>query len=388
MRLFRDTLKFKGLSILLLMTILIIALSGCGLIGGVQEALDDYKESVEDKANQSGENDDNHREEEINPNEGLEDFMTFADEIGYEISILSPLGASFTYGDMEAEGLSDLLFEMDAYSAEELEEDMATIRGMGERLYKYDRSDLSDEEQMIYDMLDYQIDVSLKAEDYDYYWNNFKPSFGMQVSLPLALIQMELETKLEFDAFIERIKILPTTFENALAFEWEKVEMDLALQGYLYQLASEQIDQLATTPETFMLYQGFMDQLKGADFLTDNEKEAYRVECLRIVEEDIFPIYEKMSIELEKIGQLSDNKVGTSEFDKAKEYYEWHIYDKTSYEMSVEEMEAFIQDKSNDKIVALQALLEKHPEIVTSLQNGFEFGTVPSMEQALVNQKT
>lgn len=309
------------------------------------------------------------------------DFMTFANDIAYESTIMSPLNASFTYGDLEARGLKGLLFEMDDYSAENYDSDMAYIEDVATRLGDYKRSELNDDEKMIYDMLAYQIDVAIESEDYSYYTNNFNPSFGLQVLLPLTLTQLELESEVEVEGFLARIKQIPVVLEDAIAFEYEKANRELLLQPYLYDLSIEQIKGLVEAPESFMLYQGFVDQIDEVTFLTEEQKIDYKQRCLDIVRDEVFPSYKMLTVELAKIRDLSTNVLGTSEFDNAEAFYEHQLYAETSYKMSIKQMTEFLEDEGDKQYDLMDKLLNENPEIYDELST-LQFGMIESMDKA------
>lgn len=312
-----------------------------------------------------------------------EDFMAFADELTYRNTIASPLNASFTYGDLEAEGLEHLLFELDDASAEGLEEEIAELKADYEQLKRYDYDSMDPESKMIYDMLEFQL-LSVEAYgNYAYYSNNFNPTFGMQVSIALTLSQIELESKLEVEGYLSRIGQVPRVIEQAVEFEYMKAEKDLLLQSYLYVLTVEQIDSLTESPEQFLIYQGFAAQMEEIDFLTDEEKQTYKEQCLTIVRDEIFPAYEQLKRDLTAIAAMSKNEVGTSEFRDAKGYYEWLLYQKTSYPMSVREMERFIQEEMEKQYNELVAIMENNPELSELFEEGFEFGSYETIEEAV-----
>lgn len=309
-------------------------------------------------------------------------FIEFANDTGRELILMSPLNTSFTYGDLEEEGLKDYLFTMEMNTPEELETNIQTIERMYDDLKSFKRSELSDDEKKIYDMMKFQLDATMDSLDYTYYGNNFNPTFGLQIIMPLTLVQLELETKTEVDGFMARLELLPEFFDNAIAMEYEKAEMDLLLQPYLYDLTIEQIDELVITPDTFMLYQGFEEQMAEADFLSDEEKADYTEQCLTLIDEKLFPAYDRMKEALAEIRDMSDNELGTVEFEDGLEYYETLIYEKTSYKMTVEDMETFIIDKITERIEDIQTYIADHPEIASFFENGYEFPVLESTEEA------
>ncbi len=314
--------------------------------------------------------------------ESQEPFMALANRYAKEQVQTSSLNASFIYGDLEAEGLGHLLNELDDYNIEDVQKQMETLKQDKDIFESYDRDQLTEDEQMIYDMILYQMDVTLSGEAYLLYTNNFNPSFGLQVLIPLTLAQLELETELEIEGYLNRLSQVPDLLDQAILVENIKVDRGLALPGYMYDLAAEQVLELIETPETFLSYQSFADQLDAFEDLNDMDKAKYIEACLMIVKNEIFPAYEKLNTSLIEIGQKSQNKNGTSEWEDATGYYEWILYNQTSYKFDIDEMLAWLTTEENRLLNEITYML--NDDKVMHQLNKMTMPNIDNMEEATV----
>ena len=306
-------------------------------------------------------------------------FLAFADAFIHEQILQSPLNASFTYGDLEAEGLGELMYELDDATMENSFEAIERLKVVQSDLYAYDYDELTAQEKGIYELLDYQLDVAISGEDFLLYYNTFNPSFGLHVLLPLTLSQIELETPLEVEAYMSRINQVPETLIEAIEVEKLKAEASLLLPAELYEVTIEQINEMiADGPGNFMLYLSVVARIDSVDFLSDVEKDSYKNQCLTIVKESILPVYETMARDLNRIKAFDTNTLGTSEWRGNEDYYEWLIYQYTSYDLSIRELRSWLTTELSATQREMSVYIDRHPELFDQLGalSDFNYATI------------
>lgn len=309
-------------------------------------------------------------------------FMDFANDFAIKAIEASPLQASFTYGDLEARGLGDLLYELDDVTLEGMEASMVALEEFDLAFSAYNRKDLSKEEQKIYDMLAFQLEVALEGGDYLLYSNNFNPSFGLQIAMPLTLAQIELESTTEVEAYLSRLEKLPILLQQALAIEKEKEGQKLLLPKEVYLTSIDQINDLvATDPKALILYTSFEARIDALDFIGEEEKETYLDRCLQIIVNKVQPSFAQLALDLGTIAAKDDNQVGTKEWANSDAYYEWLLYSQTSYRWTIKEMKTWLSEEELVARRALEGYLKNHPNLYSKMTTLDDY-TFETLEEA------
>lgn len=294
------------------------------------------------------------------------EFDDYTNNLAKQIIEDSPINATFKYGDLEKEGLGDLLSELDDASPEEMEKLVSDSKAVLQYLKKVDRNSLTDEQQQTYDMIKFQNKEVVDDEPYLYYDNAFQPASGVQINVPIALMQIELETEDEVVAYIARCKKLPKLFSQYVDYEKTKLQDNLTLPASLYEAVIEEIDGMLVEPENFMMYLSFCDRVDALSTLDDAKRADYKAQFLEVVKNDIYPALQDVRAALEEIKDKTKNTKGISEWENGKDYYNYLVKYNTSYDMDTEDLRSWAQQQINDSTKTIQSYLAAHPEITSN----------------------
>lgn len=308
-----------------------------------------------------------------------EEFDKFCEEHAKKIIEESPLNATFMYSDLESLGLEELLYQLDDASDEaslaQIEEAKAVLKYLEGIKPRY----LTEEQQKTYKMLEFQNNTIVKGEKYLHYYNAFQPASGIQINIPISLMQIELESEKEVQAYLVRVKQLPRLFDQVLDYERQRAKEKLLLPPYMYDLIIGQINEMLVEPENFMMYLSFSDRVDALESLSEEAGAKYKADFLEIVKNDIYPAYEKMTADLEEIKAQSTNKLGLPEWKNGKDYYDYLVWCNTSYNMDAEDLRFWAQQEFNIALEGVQTFLKNHPDITDQELSDF-FNRVNSKE--------
>lgn len=296
----------------------------------------------------------------------VEDFDTYTNKLAKQFIEESPLNASFMYSDLEKAGLADLLTKLDDMSLEEMEKVTSEAKDVLKYLESVNRATLTKEQKQTYDMLVFQNQGTVDGEKYMYYDNAFQPASGAQINIPIALMQIELESEKEVQAYIERCKQLPRLFDQFVMYERERLKNQIVLPESLYDAVLEEINGILVEPEEFMMYKSFGDRVDALDSLNDLKRTEYKAEFLEVIKGDIYPAFESIKAALEDIKVQSKNTKGISEWKDSKAYYDYLVKYGTSYDMDAEDLRSWAEEQMNEASIKIQTYTAAHPEIVTN----------------------
>jgi uncharacterized protein (DUF885 family) len=307
------------------------------------------------------------------------EFDAYCESLAKRIIEESPLNASFMYSDLESLGLEELLYQLDDASDEAVQKQIEDAKDVIEYLESIKLKDLTEEQKKTYRMLEFQNTAVVDGEDYIYYTNAFQPTSGVQINLPITLMQIELESEKEVQAYIERVKQLPRLFDQFIDYEKTRAGKGLFLPAYMYDIMIEQLNELLKEPDQFMMYLSFSDRVDMLDELSDPSKSEYKKNFLDIITNDIYPSYDRIEAALEEIKTQSTNTLGLPEWENGQTYYDYLVGFYTSYDMDTEDLRYWAQVEFNKNYTNYQSFLESHPEITDQELTDF-FNKVNSIE--------
>ncbi|PKM49642.1 MAG: hypothetical protein CVV02_14910 [Firmicutes bacterium HGW-Firmicutes-7] len=290
-----------------------------------------------------------------------EAFDRYCEELAKKIIEESPLNASFMYGNLESLGLESLLYELDDVSNEATQKLIDDAKEVLVFLDSIKKKQLTKEQQKTYEMLVFHNEGAVAGANFTHYYNAFQPSSGVQINIPIALIQIELETETEVIAYIQRIKQLPRLFSQFLDYELERAEKGLTLPSNIYDTVIEQIEELLVEPESFMMYLSFSDRVDELQEITSLQKDKYKSEFLQIIKNEVYPSYEEMKISLGEIKTLTENTRGLAEWENGQEYYNYLVKYGTSYNMNAEDLRRWAEKELTRSSAEIQKYLMKYP---------------------------
>jgi uncharacterized protein (DUF885 family) len=282
-------------------------------------------------------------------------FNVYIENLAIEQLKMSPMDATFSIGDLSKYGLEHLLHEFDNPSEDSFNKNIDFAKKTLHDLKNFQYEGLTKDQKLTYDVVKFHNELAVKGKDFFYNNNGFQPMSGIQLEVPLAFLQIELESEEEVKAYLDRLSKIPEVFSICIEVEKEKANRGLMMPKYLYDDTINQINKMIEDPEKFMVYLNFSDRIELMN-IGREAKNKYKEECLKIVLNDIIPSYKKLVEEIDQIKELSTVDAGISQWTNAKEYYNYLIKSKTSYDMDAEQLREWAKDelsKSQETVVSI-----------------------------------
>lgn len=218
--------------------------------------------------------------------------------------------------------------------------------------YKYE--DLNDDQKMTYNLIMNIIDnVNSKTSEMSYLSNNYLGSYlGYQAQLPLLLSEYKFRTKLDVDNYLKYLDLVPETFQKYLDFEVEKADHGYGMSDFVIDKVVHQCEEFikaAGTGNHFMITT-VNKKIDECDFLTDEEKEAYKNANIEKVNGPLISGYKLVQDELPKLKGRSTNDMGLAYYYDSKgnpigkTYYELDFQETVGYKISLVDAEKYVDD--------------------------------------------
>ena len=143
----------------------------------------------------------------------------FRDEIS-----LNTINLHYTLAYPENYGITDYEVSLGTYSLEEFESGYEEMEALLEEIERFDRDNLSKEQQLTYDIVVDYLETELAAEDFILYSEILGPTTGYQAQLPVLLAEYTFRREQDIEDYLELAASVDEIAEQIIEFEKEKSE--------------------------------------------------------------------------------------------------------------------------------------------------------------------
>lgn len=296
-------------------------------------------------------------------------FEEFTNEIFLSEVTLNIINLHFTLAHPEVYGIGDYEVSLGSFSKEEDQESYDSIRDYIEELGEFDYDKLTPEQQLSYDIfLTYSRDA-LKHEGFRLYNNYLSPTTGMESYIPTLLAEYTFYSERDVQDYLEILHILPSYFEDLMEFEKEQSEAGFFMPDFEVDKVVEQCQQFIEDPENHYLIDSFNLRIEEAEFLDNSAKEEYKAENVRLMQESVFPAFDYLGKELEKLKGTGVNDRGLEAFENGRHFYELLVRESTGSDKSVEEIYDLILEQYYSVLEEILELTEDDKDIFNRMED-------------------
>ena len=244
-----------------------------------------------------------------------------------------------------------------------------------ETLKSFPFDELGEEQQLIYDILEYlmELDVGFFENDMQYFASPLAPGSGLQFELPIILAEYKFYDESDVTDYLALLLDVDRYFKAVLRFEEEKSDKGFFMADFTADKVIEQCNDFIAVREHNLLIETFNSKIDEMAF-SEEQAEAYKEENKTRVLENVIPAYENLASGLKELKGTGVNEAGLSYFEKGKQYYEYRMKSDIGSDKSVETMINLIYDRVEALIYGMSYFMYSDETIMDSLQN-VDFGT-------------
>ena len=327
---------------------LAVGLSACGETQGERRHLNDKNDTTEntEKAQESFSEDALKEQQE---------FEQYLDDYFKDVVTDDTLTYNYTIKDGADYGLEEpeVTLGDPGMTAEEIEQDKEEFEGWVKKLDAIDRSCLTEDQKLTYDVLDEYFEVSAGIFDNVYLYEPFSPMRGLQANIATNFTDYRFDDKEDVERYIELIGQIPDYFAEYLDFEREKSEKGYFMSDAVCDKVISQCQDFVADKENHFMVTTFNDNIDALDFLTDEEKAEYKEANKQAVENSLLPAFENVAEVLSGLKGTGTNDGGICNYDGGKEYYEYLLKNFAGTAKSPEEVIDMLDTELQKLMVSL-----------------------------------
>lgn len=327
---------------------LAVGLSACGETQGERRHLNDKNDTTEntERAQESFSEDALKEQQE---------FEQYLDDYFKDVVTDDTLTYNYTIKDGADYGLEEpeVTLGDPGMTAEEIGQDKEEFEGWVKKLDAIDRSCLTEDQKLTYDVLDEYFEVSAGIFDNVYLYEPFSPMRGLQANIATNFTDYRFDDKGDVERYIELLGQIPDYFAEYLDFEQEKSEKGYFMSDAVCDKVISQCKDFVADKENHFMETTFNDNIDALDFLTDEEKAEYKEANKQAVENSLLPAFENVAEVLSGLKGTGTNDGGICNYDGGKEYYEYLLKNFAGTAKSPEEVIDMLDTELQKLMVSL-----------------------------------
>ncbi len=228
-------------------------------------------------------------------------------------------------------------------------------------LHSFDRSRLSKENRLTYDILENYMVSARELAPYALYEEPLAPLTGTQSQLPVLLSEYQFDTQKDIDTYLELLTKTPEYFHSILEFEQAKSESGLFMASYSADALIAECQAFIDMGDQNYLYSSFEDRL-AATGLPDETKNAYIEANSERIKNYIFPAYTELKDGLTALRETGKNNNGICHLPDGRKYYELTVASETGSSRTIPELQQLTQGQMFADLTDMQKILSPSAE--------------------------
>ena len=283
-------------------------------------------------------------------------FLTYTKMIFAQEVASNTVSLHYTLKNPEDYGIENAPVTFGTFVADE-EAVHVSIENMRKSLSAFSYDDLSVENQLTYDIVEYYLEMLETDIGYLLYEEPLGLVSGIQTQLPVLLSEYQFYNENDVKTYLDLMQTTPEYFDSLITFEKKKSEEGLFMADYAVDTVIEQCNAFLDMGDSNYLISTFVDRINGLDELTEKEKSDYIQKNAFALQNYIYPSYSKLVSEIQKLKGTGKNEKGLCYLPEGKKYYEQVVKESTGSDKSIPEMEDMTRRQIITDLEAMESVL-------------------------------
>lgn len=303
-------------------------------------------------------------------------FDAYMDTLFKEDIVENTINLHYTLAYPENYGITDYEVSLGSFTAEDFKENYDQLEQIKARLLKFNKKNLSREQQLTYDIvLDY-VETELSVADLSLYTEVLSPTTGYQAQIPVILAEYTFRTRRDIEDYLLLLSLIDEMMQQLIEFEQEKAQAGLFMPDYAADAVIKQCEEFIAEPEDNYMIDVFNDKIDAFEGISKEEKEKYRKKNHDLITGEVTEAYQVLIDGLTELKGSGKNELGLCYYESGKEYYEYLMRAGTGSDVSVKKQKKRIEKYIRDYFQKVYNAISENPDIYSELTK-YQF---PDME--------
>lgn len=319
---------------------------------------------------------------------GSTEFNHFLSDTFIQETSSNTMNLHFTLSDPASAGITDYDVTFGDYSAEGRKSSLLATKQLRQQLDDFSYRSLTEDEQIVYDVLSDYLDRQLALSDYPLFDEVLTPSGGATSQLPILLAEYRFHSAQDVEDYLALLSQMDTYYDQILAYEQEKADAGLFMSDSCCRKVIESCEVFTLHPDDNFLITTFDNRLDQMEGISDGDKADYRKRNQTAIAEHVIPAYQNIASGLTKLMGRGRNDWGLCNYEDGCAYYSALVAYYTGCDDTVEELFSQIEEKRTADLAVCSTLLSEKPSLLlesdsVTLDYADEAAMVQTLENAI-----
>lgn len=207
-------------------------------------------------------------------------------------------------------------------------------------LAEFDRSSLTEDQKLTYDILKDYLDMLIEDEKYPLYSNIIGDVSGLQSNLPVTLAEYQFYRKKDIEDYLELLSQIPDYFTEAGEYLKAQSKAGLYVTDQTADNAVKQInDFLKESGKKNILNATFKERISSFSGLSKKQKAEYSKKNKKLLTGSVYPAFRNLKKTILSLKGTGKNSGGICKLKNGKDYYQLVLRQRTGTAKSIKELE-------------------------------------------------
>lgn len=229
-----------------------------------------------------------------------------------------------------------------------------------EALKKFDRSKLNKDQQLMYDVIEFEMNSSIKMlsldDDFDFM---FTPNGGLNNNLITNLTELTFHSEQDVREFIELLKDTDRIIDEGIEYTKKQAKKGYVQADSVIDSIVEQVNRFLSAGDNNEIIVAFRDKVGKMNLAG---YDGYEKQVIDVVQKEVVPAYKRIiSLYKDLKGKCKTNGV-MSDYTNGKEYYEAKLQNSLGTDLGVDEIADEVYDAVLTNINRILSVMSKMKE--------------------------
>ncbi len=233
----------------------------------------------------------------------------------------------------------------------------STLENYQSSLLKFKYNELTQKQQLTYDIFRDYLQTELSAADLLLYEEPLGPTLGIQAQLPVLLAEYPFRTRKDIEDYLTLLSQISDYFQSILSFENTKSANGLFMSDECAQEVISQCQEFIADPSENYLLELFDERIDPIKNLTADEKIAYKSRNSQLLQSCVIPAYQRLIDGLTAMLGTGTNSQGLYCYPSGTAYYKYLVHSKVGDDRTIDEIETAVKEQMIADYSEIQRLL-------------------------------
>ena len=241
-----------------------------------------------------------------------------------------------------------------------------------EKLTSFDREDLTENQQLTYDIIKQYMENQEQGYLNIYLSEPFSPMKGLQANISTYFTDYRFDDKGDVERYIEVLGMVKDYFDDYLEFEKVKSEKGYFMSDDVCDAVIEQCEDFISDKDNHFMIQTFNDSIESLSFLTEEEIRNFEAQNKKAVADSLIPAFQDVIDVLSSLKGTGKNDGGLCNYEGGKDYYTYLLQNAAGTDKTPDEVAEMLDDNLSQLLTDMTSMVIKDYDSYEYLYSNYD----------------